>query len=101
MRLLDLALGSWESYRAQGAATKVPMVQRSSPERSCMSSPPSNAWRASARLHVTPKEVNDVRKLLNRPRPENRPRRLPISQAEVERLRDRAWLEASLPRIGL
>jgi len=45
--------------------------------------------------------VNDVRKLLNRPRPDIRPRRLPISRAQVEDARHRAWLEASLPRIGL
>jgi len=45
--------------------------------------------------------VNDVRKLLNRPRSEIRRRQYPISQAQVAEARHRAWLEASLPRIGL
>jgi len=44
--------------------------------------------------------VNDVRKLLNRPRPENRPRRLPLSDAELREIWQRAWREASLPRLS-
>jgi len=54
-----------------------------------------------ARLHVTPKEVNDVRFIPTRPRAEIRPRRTPISHTAVEQAKHRAWLEASLPRIGL
>jgi hypothetical protein len=45
--------------------------------------------------------VNDVRKLLNRSRPESRPRRLPIPQAELDEMWRKAWLEARLPRISL
>lgn len=42
-----------------------------------------------------------MRKIINRPRAEIRPRRKPISYVQVEQARDRAWLEASLPRISL
>jgi hypothetical protein len=45
--------------------------------------------------------VNDVRINVNRPRAEIRPRRKPISHVQVEQARHRAWLEMSLPRIGL
>ena len=51
--------------------------------------------RACARLHVAPKEVNDVRKHLNRSRPERRPQRLPIPPAELDALLQRAWQEAA------
>jgi hypothetical protein len=48
------------------------------------------------------KEVNDVRKLLKRGRPERRPQRLPIPQAELDEMWRRAWLEAAkLPKISL
>jgi hypothetical protein len=39
--------------------------------------------------------VNDVRKLLNRSRPERRPQRLPIPKAELEEILQRAWQEAA------
>jgi hypothetical protein len=45
--------------------------------------------------------VNDVRKILNRPRAEIRPRRKPISHVQVEQARHQAWVEASLPRFGI
>ena len=41
------------------------------------------------------KEVNDVRKLLNRPLPDIRPERLTIPEAELEEIWRRAWLEAA------
>ena len=43
-----------------------------------------------------------MRKLLNRPRPDERPQRLPIPQAELEEIWRQAWREATrLPRITL
>jgi hypothetical protein len=45
--------------------------------------------------------VNDVRKLLKRPRSENRLRRIPIPQSELEEIWRRAYLESRLPRISL
>jgi hypothetical protein len=45
--------------------------------------------------------VNDVRRIFNRPRVDIRPRRQPFSAVKVEGARDRARLEASLPRISL
>ena len=42
-----------------------------------------------------------MRKILNRPRPERRPQRLPIPKAELEEIWQRAWLEAArFQRIG-
>jgi hypothetical protein len=45
--------------------------------------------------------VNDVRMIRTRPQAEIRLRRRSISHQQVEQARHRAWLEASLPRIGL
>ncbi|MFL6206938.1 MAG: hypothetical protein ACJ739_16470 [Acidimicrobiales bacterium] len=42
-----------------------------------------------------------MRKLLNRPRPDSRPRRHPIPQAELDEAWRKAWLEAGLPRISV
>ena len=62
----------------------------------------AQARRPDAPQHVALKEVNDVRKLLKRGRPERRPQRMPIPQAELDEMWRRAWLEAAkLPRISL
>ncbi len=42
-----------------------------------------------------------MRIIPTRPRVDIRPRRKPISHVQVEQARDRAYLEATLPRISL
>jgi hypothetical protein len=47
------------------------------------------------------KEVNDVRMILHRSRPDLRLRRQPISRLQAEQIRHQAWVQASLPRPGV